>query len=45
MQLAWTESRRNEKPILKRKAILGPDDGDDKTVTILNSFGDLGLTL
>ena len=22
--------------ILKRRAILGPDDGDDKTVTILN---------
>ena len=26
----------NEKLILKRKAILGPDNGDDKTVTILN---------
>ena len=31
MQLAWTESRLNEKLILKRNAILGPDDGDDKT--------------
>ena len=36
MQLAWIESRLNEGLILKRRAILGPDDGDDKTVTILN---------
>ena len=36
MHLAWTESRLNEKLILKRTAVLGPDDGDDKTVTILN---------
>ena len=36
MQSAWAESRLNEKLILKRRAILGPDDGDDKTVTILN---------
>ena len=31
MQLAWAESRFNEKLILKRNAILGPDDGDDET--------------
>ena len=36
MQSAWIESRLNEGLILKRRAILGPDDGDDKTVTILN---------
>ena len=36
MQLSWIESRLNEGLILKRRAILGPDDGDDKTVTILN---------
>ena len=36
MQLAWAESRLNEGLIRKRRAILGPDDGDDKTVTILN---------
>ena len=36
MQLAWIEARLNEGLILKRRAILGPDDGDDKTVTILN---------
>ena len=36
MQLAWTESRLNEGLINKRRPILGPDDGDDKTVTILN---------
>ena len=36
MQLAWIESRLNEGLILKRRAIVGPDDGDDKTVTILN---------
>ena len=36
MQLAWIESRLNEGLILKRRANLGPDDGDDKTVTILN---------
>ena len=34
-QLAWTESRVDEKLILKKKALLGPDDGDHKTVTIL----------
>ena len=32
MQLAWAEPRLNEKLILKRRAILGPDDGVDKTV-------------
>ena len=36
LQLAWTESRLKEKLILKRKAILGPGDGDDKTVTIMD---------
>ena len=36
MQLGWAGSRLNEKLILKRRAILGLDDGDDKTVTILN---------
>ena len=36
MQLAWTESGVDEKPLLKKKAVLGPDDGDDKTVTIFN---------
>ena len=36
MQVAWMESRLNEGLILKRRTILGPDDGDDKTVTILN---------
>ena len=36
MRLAWAETRVNGKLILKRRAILGPDDGDDKTVTILN---------
>ena len=36
MQLAWIKSRLNEGLILKRRAIQGPDDGDDKTVTILN---------
>ena len=36
MQLAWTESRVDEKLILKKKVVRGPDDGDDKTVTILN---------
>ena len=36
MQLAWIESRLNEGLILQRRAIPGPDDGDDKTVTILN---------
>ena len=36
MQLAWIASRLNEGLILKRRAIPGPDDGDDKTVTILN---------
>ena len=35
-QLVWIESRLNEGLILKRSAIQGPDDGDDKTVTILN---------
>ena len=43
-QLAWTESRVDEKLILKKEAVLGPDDGDDKTVTILILFGDLGLS-
>ena len=32
--LAWAESRLKEKLILKTRAILGPDDGDDKTVTM-----------
>ena len=36
MQLEWRESRLNEGLIIKRRAIPGPDDGDDKTVTILN---------
>ena len=36
MRLAWTASRLDEKLLLKRKIVLGPDDGDDKTVTILN---------
>ena len=36
MQLAWIESRPSEGLILKRRAIPGPDDGDDKTVTNLN---------
>ena len=36
MQLAWIESRLNEGLILQRRAIPGLDDGDDKTVTILN---------
>ena len=35
-QLAWMESRLSEGLIFKRRAIPGPDDGDDKTVTILN---------
>ena len=35
-QLVRRESRLNEGLILKRRAILGADDGDDKTVTILN---------
>ena len=34
--LAWLEMRLEDKLILKRRALLGPDDGDDKTVTILN---------
>ena len=36
MQLAWAGSSLNEKLILKKRAILGLDDGDDKAVTILN---------
>ena len=36
MQSAWMESRLNEGLILKRRAIVGPDDSDEKTVTILN---------
>ena len=36
MQLWWIESRLKEGLIIKRRAILGPEDGDDKTVTILN---------
>ena len=36
MQLAWIESRLNERLILKRRATLGPGGGDDKTVTVLN---------
>ena len=36
MLLAWAESLLNEGLIFKRRAILGPDDGDGKTVTILN---------
>ena len=36
MQLAWAESRLMEELILKRQAVLGLDDGDDKMVTILN---------
>ena len=35
MQLTWIESRLNEGLILKMRAILDPDDGDDKTVRIL----------
>ena len=34
-QLAWTESRVDEKPILKEEAVFGLGDGDDKTVTIV----------
>ena len=36
MHLAWIESRLNEGLILKRRALLGSDDGDDKTITILD---------
>ena len=36
LQLACIKSRLNEGLILKRRAIPGPDDGDDKAVTILN---------
>ena len=36
MQRAWTESRLNEGLFLKRLSLVGLDDGDDKTVTILN---------
>ena len=36
LQMSWIESRLNEGLILKRRAILGPNDCDDKTVTILN---------
>ena len=36
IQLVWIGSPLNEGLILKRRAILGPDGGDDKTVTILN---------
>ena len=36
MQLAWIGSRLNGGLILKCRVILGPDGGDDKTVTILN---------
>ena len=36
MQLAWIESQLCEGLILKRRAIQGPDDGDDKIDTILN---------
>ena len=36
MQLAWIESRLNEGLMLERRAILGLDDDDDKTFTILN---------
>ena len=35
MQWAWTESQLSEKLILKKKAVLGPDD-DGKTVVILS---------
>ena len=35
-QLAWKESRLNEGLILERRAILGPNAGDNKTVAILN---------
>ena len=43
MQLAWIESRLNEGLILKRRAIPGLDDGDNKTVTILNRLVFLDL--
>ena len=36
MQLAWIESRLNDGLLLEKRAILGPDDGDDKTITILH---------
>ena len=36
MQLAWIKSPLKEGLILKRRAIPGRDDGDDKTVTILD---------
>ena len=36
MHVTWTASRLNEKVILKKKAVLDPDDRDDKTVVILN---------
>ena len=39
MQLAWL----NEGLIFRRRAIPGPDDGDDKTDTILNRIGDFVL--
>ena len=38
LQLAWVESRLKEELILARRAMLGPDDGDDGTVT-LNPLG------
>ena len=40
MQWAWTASQPSEKLILKKNAVLGPDD-DGKTVN-LGSLGDLG---
>ena len=36
MRLAWIEFRLNGGLILKRRAILGLDDCDDKTVTFLD---------
>ena len=38
IELVWIEFRLNEGLILKRRAIRFPDDGDDKTATILNRF-------
>ena len=40
LQLAWAESRLNEKLFPKRRAILRPDDGDDP-----ESIGDLGVSV
>ena len=38
MPLAWIESRFNKGLVLKRRAILGLDDGDDKAATVLGPW-------